>query len=170
MGRRRKANTPEKEPTWGELLRQALPYIEAVAEVQQVSYGSFLGGDPRMFHPDEEVCTGEEIASWKAACAAWENGDRTPSPIGCLHYSSPDGKQALFITGRTGGFGLGTNVFHDFEAVELVQHIRKKLKLDPWQPPEKPQNDVDLPDEIGLDTILPAGPAAPQPGQASEDA
>jgi len=157
MGRRRNPNTPEKEPPWPELLRLALPYIEAVAEVQQVSYGGFFGGDPRTFTPDEQVCMPEEIRAWEAACERWAGGDRTPAPIGCLHYS--DGRNALFITGRTVGFGLGTNVFHDSDAVTLVQHIRKKLKLNPWQPPERPPNDVDLPEQIDLDTPLPPGPA-----------
>jgi hypothetical protein len=43
------------------------------------SYGGYYGGDPRKFHPDEECCKPEEIAAWKAACAAWDRGE-TPDP------------------------------------------------------------------------------------------
>lgn len=36
-------------------------------------YGWYLGGDPRQFEPDEEN-TPAEIAAWRAACEAWEQG------------------------------------------------------------------------------------------------
>jgi len=36
-------------------------------------YGWYLGGDPRQFQPDEEN-SAEEIAAWRAACTAWEQG------------------------------------------------------------------------------------------------
>jgi hypothetical protein len=60
-------------------LRLALPYLEQAAEPTQ-GYGYPISPDPRDFHPDEECCTPEEIANWKAACEAWERGDCKPVP------------------------------------------------------------------------------------------
>jgi len=36
-----------------------------------------MGGDPRLFHPDPEMSSPEEIANHAAACQAWARGDRT---------------------------------------------------------------------------------------------
>lgn len=43
--------------------------------MDEVNYGPFHGGDPRLFQPDEECCTAEEMARWKDACAAWDRGE-----------------------------------------------------------------------------------------------
>src|SRR5690242_256695 len=64
-------------------------------------YGPFPGGDPRRFTPDEEVCTPEEIAAHKEACAAWDRGegvDRGPSCATMGDGSAWSGK----------GFGVGS--------------------------------------------------------------
>lgn len=44
-----------------------------------ISYGGYYGGDPRRFFPDHEACSAEEIAAHRAACAAWDRGER-PDP------------------------------------------------------------------------------------------
>ncbi len=44
-----------------------------------ISYGGYYGGDPRRFFPDEECCTPAELAAHKAACEAWNRGER-PDP------------------------------------------------------------------------------------------
>lgn len=56
-------------------LRTALPVLEAAAEPEEF-YGHYHGGDPRLFTPAEDECTPEEIAAHKAACEAWERGER----------------------------------------------------------------------------------------------
>lgn len=38
-------------------------------------YGGFYGGDPRRFFPDVECCSEEEIANYKAACAAFDDAE-----------------------------------------------------------------------------------------------
>lgn len=68
----------------------------------QVSYGPFPGGDPRRFKPDEECCSVEEIANWKAACDAWDGGEYQDRGPGCLTLG--DGSVAAAGT----GFGIGT--------------------------------------------------------------
>lgn len=51
---------------------------EYEAEACDCSYGFFLGGDPRRFKPDDEMNSPEELARWRAACAAWDRGDHAP--------------------------------------------------------------------------------------------
>lgn len=45
---------------------------------REQTYGYFPGGamDPRLFDPDEEVNTPDEMAAWRAACEAWDRGER----------------------------------------------------------------------------------------------
>ena len=68
------------------------------------TYGFFSGGDPRDFIPDPEVCTPEEIASWKADCEAWDKGDKIPCPPACQERKLPDGTTIHVIERR---YGLG---------------------------------------------------------------
>lgn len=63
-------------------------------------YGVFPGGDPRLFDPDEEVCTVAEVENWKAACVEWDRGAGVDRGPGCATMG--DGS---VWTG--GGFGLG---------------------------------------------------------------
>lgn len=61
-------------------LRGVMPLIDEFGDTQ--AYGPFPGGDPRNFVPDDEDCSPQEIAAWKAACAEWDAGngeDRGPS-------------------------------------------------------------------------------------------
>lgn len=75
-------------------------------------YGFFIGGDPRKFHPDEDSCTPEEIASHKAACEKWEAGETTALPGSCVHF--PGGVITL------SDFGLGS---YEYE-----------VEPEPWDP------------------------------------
>lgn len=74
------------------------------------SYGGFYGGDPRKFHPDEEVCTPEEIANHKEACAKWDRGELVEVE-GHVMVRDLEGKPLLHINKNP--FGLGITVFDD---------------------------------------------------------
>lgn len=54
-------------------LRAIADSIRCEADVPH--YGYFLGGDPREFTPDVEVCSVEELERHKADCEAWERGE-----------------------------------------------------------------------------------------------
>lgn len=69
------------------------------------SYGGYYGGDPRKFHPDEEVCSEAEIAAHKAACEAWNRGER-PEPQGHESHYDKDGKLTLHIARNPYGLGV----------------------------------------------------------------
>ena len=47
---------------------------------EDLNYGTFIGGDPRDFTPDPESSTEGERALHKAACEAWERGERLEPP------------------------------------------------------------------------------------------
>jgi len=71
-----------------------------------IMYGLFPGGDPRLFTPDEECCSPEEIERWEVACREWNEGigsDRGPS---CA--TRGDGSA---WTGT--GYGIGTYYYAD---------------------------------------------------------
>ena len=56
-----------------------------------MSISGYLGGDPRLFHPDPELCTPEEMKNHDEACAAWKRGER-PEPqvqINGVHNGVP---------------------------------------------------------------------------------
>lgn len=46
--------------------------------MKELTYGFFPGGstDPRTFKPDVESCRPDELAAHKAACEAWDRGER----------------------------------------------------------------------------------------------
>lgn len=75
-----------------------------------ITYGYFLGGDPRNFTPDVECCTPEELAAHKAACEAWDRGAR-PDPGGPHQPLFKDGKEIGHIT--IAHYGIGTTVMED---------------------------------------------------------
>ena len=81
-------------------LERLLPLTE---EFEYTLYGNFMGGDPREFSPDEEVCLPEEIAAWKSACEEWNRGEGVDRGPGC--QTMGDGSA---VTGT--GFGLGTTI------------------------------------------------------------
>ena len=70
-----------------------------MAHREQV-YGTFMGGDPRNFAPDEDDNSPEEIARWKAACADFEAGNIRELAPGCFTFG--DGSA---WSGE--GFGMG---------------------------------------------------------------
>lgn len=82
--------------------RQALEgLLPLTDEFEYTLYGNFMGGDPRDFVPDEEVCTPEEITAWAAACEEWNRGEGVDRGPGCQALG--DGSA---VTGT--GFGMGT--------------------------------------------------------------
>jgi hypothetical protein len=81
--------------------------------VKESVYGYFPGGDPRKFEPDAEVCTPEELAAHREACAAAD----AAGDVDC-----PPGHGALVRDGEVigiwhgGPFGVGSyeiEVDHD---------------------------------------------------------
>lgn len=95
--------------------------LKGLAKAKQVigyeaqGYGSFPGGDPRNFTPDEEVNTPEELAAWKAACEAWDRGDGEDTGPQC--QTMGDGS---VVTGT--GFGMGTYQW-PHPAIEYIDAI-----------------------------------------------
>jgi hypothetical protein len=61
-----------------------------------LSYGSFLGGDPRTFSPDPECSTEAERALHKQHCQEWETGQQPAVPVSGLEplpeYRTKDGR------------------------------------------------------------------------------
>lgn len=70
----------------------------------EYGYGFFPGGDPRLFHPDEEGARPEELEHHRKACAAWDAGERASRPD-CTHG---DG---FVLTACQ--FGLGSYEYQD---------------------------------------------------------
>lgn len=84
--------------------RQALERLLPLTdEFEYTLYGTFMGGDPRDFTPDEEMCTPEEISAWETACEEWNRGEGVDRGPGC--QTMGDGSA---VTGT--GFGLGTTI------------------------------------------------------------
>jgi hypothetical protein len=48
----------------------------------EYGYGFFPGGDPRLFHPDNDGQTPEEAENHRKACTAWDDGVTTSEPDG----------------------------------------------------------------------------------------
>lgn len=82
---------------------EVVTLLEIVEEYEMgdVNYGPFPGGDPRLFKPDEEVCTPAEIEAWKVACAAWSAGEQVDRGPSCATMGD-----ASVWAGT--GFGVGT--------------------------------------------------------------
>lgn len=78
----------------------ALEELASCEELDLSMYGSFPGGDPRCFEPDEEVTTPEEIANWREACEAWNRGEGVDRGPSCQTLG--DGSA---VTGT--GYGMG---------------------------------------------------------------
>lgn len=98
--------------------RQALEgLLPLTDEFEYTLYGNFMGGDPRDFVPDEEVCTPEEITAWAAACEEWNRGEgvdrgsRMPSAgrrLGGNGHRVWDGDHHTEVCGtRKGSAGAG---------------------------------------------------------------
>lgn len=86
--------------TWpidlGDIYSKPHPLIE-------ITYGPFIGGDPRNYLPDDECCTPDEWATWGMACAEWDAGEGTARGPGCLTMG--DGSSWWGT-----GFGIGTGI------------------------------------------------------------
>lgn len=68
---------------------------------EETTYGPCpVGADPRAFWPDPECSTPEEREAHRAACAAWERGER-PAPEG----------PTCGVGGASYAFGLGVFTF-----------------------------------------------------------
>ena len=81
-------------------LERLLPLTD---EFEYTLYGTFMGGDPRDFTPDEELCTPEEISAWETACEEWNRGEGVDRGPGC--QTMGDGS---VVSGT--GFGIGTTI------------------------------------------------------------
>jgi hypothetical protein len=88
-------------------------------DAEHTMYGFFPGGDPRLFTPDFECVTPEEMAQWKEDCAAWERGEQKPVEPQCT--MARDGI-------RRSGYGPGVYTIVDDELVALVARIDAVLK------------------------------------------
>ena len=105
-----------------EVLQEALPFIEHAAR-EDVNYGYPVVEDPRDFSPDPECCNPEEIAAHKAACEAWERGERpTREPT---HETIADGETLIRLTRAP--WGIGVSTLRDPQAVALLAQVRAAL-------------------------------------------
>jgi hypothetical protein len=105
----------------------ARDYLRTAAN-PEVTYGYYPGGtDPRDFTPDGEVCTPVEIASHKAACEAWERGER-PDPCG-PHGPLPPEMRAAGKEGwtTTAFYGMGTYAYRDEDAEDVLDQVEAAL-------------------------------------------
>lgn len=97
-------------------LREALEKLRAA--LVEEGYGGFPGGDPRMFRPDADVCTPEEIEAHRLACIEWDEGrgvDRGPS---CFWNGD-----ASVHAGT--GYGMGTYTW-EREEVAIIDSALEK--------------------------------------------
>jgi hypothetical protein len=102
----------------------ARDYLRVCAN-PDVTYGYFHGGDPRDFCPDPEVCTPEELAAHKAACEAWERGERPELDVHRHEVVEYKGKPAL--ASYAGAFGMGTYQYRDEDAEDVLEQIEAAL-------------------------------------------
>jgi len=63
-----------------EAMRRALEAARPFFEPEP-SYGTFHGGDPRLFSPDPDASTEQERASHAEDCAKWDAGEITERPV-----------------------------------------------------------------------------------------
>lgn len=97
-------------------VREHLPELRERSE--QAHYGYCVVEDPHDFTPDLETNTPEETANHRAACEAWDRGDRGVAPLGCGNLP------------RLDGWGLGGQTLRD-PASSAVVALLDALLLDP---------------------------------------
>jgi hypothetical protein len=95
-----------EEKTVYDFLMEARREVAGRLEGESV-YGTFPGGDPRRFVPDEESCTPEEIERWREACAAANRAEEEGREI---DYLAP-GCLTLGDGSVYDGAGLGIGVY-----------------------------------------------------------
>lgn len=111
------------------LLADALPYLrELLAQAARPEYGAFPGGDPRTFTPDPEMCTPEETARWKEACAEWDAGKGKPVPPPCSAIHDASGKVVGHAFAPRFGIGTYTGLNRDPDLNDLVREIEECLR------------------------------------------
>ena len=108
---------------YDEMLAALEAMVEFCGGMDGEVYGSFHGGDPRRFKPEEEECSPEEIAAWKAACAEWDEGRGVDRGPGCLTFG--DGSA---VTGT--GFGVGVTTLPEAEEITQAKAAIAKAKKD----------------------------------------
>lgn len=97
---------------------EALGFMRCPVDHVETCYGYFTGGDPRLFHPDRECCTPEEIEAHRRACEQADakelNGDecKLPCPSGWEQW----GDQVVHVTRSPFGIGTGTVAFAQYYA------------------------------------------------------
>ncbi len=82
----------------GEAWKCPEPHIET-------GYGAYKGGDPRLFSPDAECCSADELAAHRAACDKWGDNEAV-------------GRVSLVTDAR---FGIGVYQFHYDQFFEEVE-------------------------------------------------
>lgn len=118
-------------------LRAVLPHLEEEAQ-PQVTYGFYSGGDPRLFSPDADECKPVEIEAHRAACEAWERGERPDIRRACepnrepIDYTDKDGQKKTIAAGEGlalyAPFGVGVQTWINEEAVKLRDLVRAALE------------------------------------------
>lgn len=118
-------------------LAAAIPVLQRAAQEDSI-YGHYCGGDPRRFSPDVEECSPEEIAAHRAACEAWERGERPNIPKACeplrddISFTNEKGEQETIKAG-TGlalyaPFGIGVQTYIDDQAVAALESAKVALE------------------------------------------
>lgn len=89
--------------------------LEEIAQDEASGYGCYHGGDPRMFHPDSESCTPEELAAHKKACDEWTEAENAakPSP----DAPCPSGWIGPNIHVNVAPFGIGCYMYPSHTAL-----------------------------------------------------
>lgn len=87
----------------------------------EYSYGNFGSGDPRDFTPDYEMCTEDEIASWKADLALVEAGNTVVCPPAGQWFYDKDGKPMMHILAPR--YGVGT-IKYRFDETDDTEAVR----------------------------------------------
>ncbi len=87
------------------------------------SYGSFYGGDPRRFTPDEECSTDQERELHRKHCEEWARGERPSVKVSGVEwvdditYQDSDGKTQTIKAGHKlverAAYGLGVSRLTD---------------------------------------------------------
>lgn len=77
-------------------------------------FGGYLGGDPRLFHPDPEMSSPDEMALHAQYCRAWDRGERVEPPVQ-VNGVGPDGHR---YPASVRSFGVGVTVEPEDELEE----------------------------------------------------
>jgi hypothetical protein len=116
---------------------------------EQTGYGMAMPEDPSDFSPDAEVCTAEEIARHKAACAAYDRGEALPreptwtawktreeavayvrscmergaasASISESAYQEVNEPMQWRVHCHVGGWGMGTYTYRDEQMIEAAK-------------------------------------------------